>query len=65
MGTYILLAMSKKMLKIDGRYRVREFNLLKPSDFFTYHQVLTFKILHDARFVLSHRTDSDFCFMHH
>jgi hypothetical protein len=41
--SYILLARSKKMIRIDGRSRVREFNLLKPKSFFTYYQVLTFK----------------------
>jgi len=41
--SYILLALSKKMLRIDGRSGVRGFNLLKPSVFYTYHQVLTLK----------------------
>lgn len=37
--SYILLAMSKKTLGIDGRFRVREFNLLKFIGIFTLHQV--------------------------
>jgi hypothetical protein len=41
--SYIFFAMWKWMLRIDGRSRLREFNLLKSSGFFTYHQVLTFK----------------------
>ena len=42
-------------------------NLLKPSGFFTYHQVKHLKILHGARFVfrVDLRTDSDFCLVHH
>jgi len=47
----------------------RVFNLLKPSGFFTYHQVLYSEFLLGARFALSVlyylRTDSNFCFLHH
>jgi hypothetical protein len=47
---------------------VSPFNLLKPSGFFTYHQVKHSKILHGARFALGVlyglRTDSDFYFIH-
>jgi len=41
--SYILLAMSKKMPRIDGRSGVSGFNLLKPSGFVTYQRVLIFK----------------------
>jgi hypothetical protein len=44
-------------------------NILKPSGFFTYHQVQHSKILHGARFALSvftdFRTNNGFCFIHH
>jgi len=46
-----------------------EIKLLKPSGFFTYHQVYHSKFLHGDRIALSVctdlRTDSDFCFMRH
>jgi hypothetical protein len=44
-------------------------NLLKPSGFFTYHQVQHSEILPGARFALGIlydlRTDRDLCFIHH
>jgi len=51
-----------------GELSMFDINILKPSGFFTYHQVEHTKILHGARFALSilyGSQNSDFCFTCH
>ena len=43
----------KYILPYDARFEGNSFNLLKPSGYFTYHQVWHSKILHGTRFALS------------
>jgi hypothetical protein len=54
-----------------GKSHIKDhtFNLLKPSGFFTYHQLQHSKILHGSRFALSvlygSQNYSYICFIHH